>query len=103
MDTLEIAGYIPRIADRIIAESMEAFGGVVIEGPKWCGKTTTAKSHAVSEASMADPTGDFQSRRLAEMEPALCARRPETPIDRRVAGRAENMGRGALRISIGRG
>ena len=76
MDTLEIAGYIPRIADRIIAESMEAFGGVVIEGPKWCGKTTTAKSHAVSEASMADPTGDFQSRRLAEMEPALVLEGP---------------------------
>ena len=50
---------------------MEAFGAVVIEGPKWCGKTSTAKNHAVSEISMADPLGDFQNRRLAELEPAI--------------------------------
>ena len=71
MMTLQIANYIPRIADNVIVENMKTFGAVVIEGPKWCGKTTTAKSHTVSEISMADPAGDFQSRRLAEMEPAV--------------------------------
>ena len=71
METLKIPNYIPRIADKTIAENMEAFGAVVIEGPKWCGKTSTAKNHAVSEISMADPLGDFQNRRLAELEPAI--------------------------------
>ncbi len=71
MSSLEIPHYIPRIADKIIEENMDLFGAVVIEGPKWCGKTTTAKAHAVSEISMADPEGDFQNRRLAELEPTL--------------------------------
>ncbi len=71
METLKILNYVPRIADKTIAENMEAFGAVVIEGPKWCGKTSTAKNHAVSEISMADPLGDFQNRRLAELEPAI--------------------------------
>lgn len=35
METLKIPNYIPRIADKTIAENMEAFGAVVIEGPKW--------------------------------------------------------------------
>ena len=42
-----------------------------IEGQSGCGKTSTAKNHAVSEISMADPLGDFQNRRLAELEPAI--------------------------------
>lgn len=76
MKTLEIANYIPRIADEEISELMKVFGAVVIEGPKWCGKTTTAKSHALSETSMADPHNDFQARRIAELDPALALEGP---------------------------
>lgn len=61
METLKIPNYIPRIADKTIAENMEAFGAVVIEGPKWCGKTSTAKNHAVSEISMADRWATFKT------------------------------------------
>lgn len=71
MNTLRIPNYIPRIADEKISELMSIFGAVVIEGPKWCGKTTTAKSHVLSETSMADPENDFQARRIAELDPAL--------------------------------
>lgn len=35
--------YLPRIADNQLEERLEAFGAVLIEGPKWCGKTTTAE------------------------------------------------------------
>ena len=35
--------YLSRIADRMLRERLEAFGAVLIEGPKWTGKTTTAK------------------------------------------------------------
>ncbi len=36
-------GYWKRTADTVLKEQLEAFGAVLIEGPKWCGKTTTAE------------------------------------------------------------
>lgn len=71
MSPLTIKNYIPRIFDSEIEGYLQVFGAVVIEGPKWCGKTTTAKNHAVSETSMANPENDFQARRLADLDPAL--------------------------------
>ena len=38
--------YLPRITDKILKQKMDAFGAVLIEGPKGCGKTTTAKQIA---------------------------------------------------------
>ena len=35
--------YLKRTADVVLKERLEAFGAVLIEGPKWCGKTTTAE------------------------------------------------------------
>ena len=34
--------YLPRIADKLLEERLDAKGAVLIEGPKWCGKTTAA-------------------------------------------------------------
>ena len=47
-------GYKNRVADRLLAEKLEAFGAVLIEGPKYCGKTTLASQQAGSILSMAD-------------------------------------------------
>ena len=47
--------YLPRIADNILKEYLEAFGAVRIEGSKWCGKTTTAEQHANSELKLQLP------------------------------------------------
>lgn len=47
--------YLPRIADKILKERLNAFGAVLIEGPKWCGKTTTASQHAKSIIRLQDP------------------------------------------------
>ena len=38
--------YRKRIADEILARKLEGKGAVLIEGPKWCGKTTTAEQIA---------------------------------------------------------
>ena len=38
--------YLPRIADKQLDLTLEAFGGALIKGPKGCGKTTTAKQRA---------------------------------------------------------
>ncbi|OZG61955.1 AAA superfamily ATPase [Bifidobacterium lemurum] len=71
-------GYIPRIVDAVIDDYLAVFPAVSIEGPKWCGKTTTATQHSKSKYSLADPEGNFRNRTLARMEPAL-ALEGETP------------------------
>ena len=38
--------YLPRLIEEKIQQQLEATGCVVIEGPKWCGKSTTAKRFA---------------------------------------------------------
>lgn len=50
-----MSDYKPRIVDSILADKLSAMGGVLIQGPKWCGKTTTAEQQAASVAYMADP------------------------------------------------
>lgn len=47
--------YLHRIADKILNNRMAAFGAVLIEGPKWCGKTTTAMQQANSMIRLQDP------------------------------------------------
>lgn len=47
--------YLPRIADNILRDYLEAFGAVLIEGPKWCGKTTTAEQQAGSVLKLQNP------------------------------------------------
>jgi len=39
-------GYLPRLIEERIQQQMKAAGCVVIEGPKWCGKSTTAKRYS---------------------------------------------------------
>ena len=44
--------YLNRVFDVQLSEYLDAFGAVLIEGPKWCGKTTTATQHAQSVLKM---------------------------------------------------
>lgn len=46
--------YLPRIVDSILEKRLKYKGAVVIEGPKWCGKTWTAREKAKSELDLAD-------------------------------------------------
>lgn len=43
-----MAEYKPRIADSILADKLDAMGAILIEGAKYCGKTTLACQHAKS-------------------------------------------------------
>lgn len=63
--------YRPRIIDSIIKDNLQAFGAVCIEGPKWCGKTWTAENSCKSKFMLGDPTGNFQNRTLASLDPAM--------------------------------
>lgn len=58
--------YIPRVADQLLEEKLEALGAVLIEGPKYCGKTSLACQHAKSILFMADPETKTQNLFLAQ-------------------------------------
>ena len=57
--------YKKRVADSILANKLEAVGAVLIEGPKYCGKTTLAKQQAGSVLEMANPETKEQNLALA--------------------------------------
>ncbi len=59
-------GYRQRIADQLLAEKLEAIGAVLIEGPKACGKTSTAEQQAASVLYLDDPSQMAQNLQLAQ-------------------------------------
>ena len=64
-----MAKYKQRIADRILERKVLGKGAVLIEGPKWCGKTTTAKQLAKSVLDLGDSAVLKQSLGLIEISP----------------------------------
>jgi predicted AAA+ superfamily ATPase len=62
--------YQNRIADKILQRKLEAKGAVLVEGAKWCGKTTTAERIAKSVLRMQDPELKNQNIALAGMTPS---------------------------------
>lgn len=62
--------YKKRIADEILAKKLKGKGAVLIQGPKWCGKTTTAEQIAKSSLYMANPDIKNQNLQLAEISPS---------------------------------
>ncbi len=61
--------YHPRIADQLLQRKLEGKGAVLIEGPKWCGKTTTAEQIAASVLYMDDPESRHQNLSMADLMP----------------------------------
>lgn len=59
--------YKKRLIDDIIAENLNIFGAISIEGPKWCGKTWTALNHANSVVYLNNTADDFKFKKLALM------------------------------------
>lgn len=62
-----MSAYKPRIADQLLAARLRRKGAVLIEGPKWCGKTTTAEQQAASVLYMADPMRKQQNLQAAKI------------------------------------
>lgn len=61
--------YRKRIADDILKRKLEGKGAVLIEGPKWCGKTTTAEQIAASILYMDDPEKKEQNIAMSDINP----------------------------------
>ncbi len=63
--------YRPRIADKILQQKLKAKGAVLIEGTKWCGKTTTASQIAQSILYLQDPAQKKQNLVMAATDPSF--------------------------------
>jgi len=63
--------YLTRMADQLLAEHLESSGAVLIEGPKWCGKTTTAMQHAASMIKLQNPDKREGYLATADVRPSL--------------------------------
>lgn len=73
-----MSDYKPRIADQILAEKLDAMGAVLVEGPKYCGKTTLCLQQAKSVLYMSDPATKDQNIALADTNVSYLLR-GETP------------------------
>lgn len=67
-----------RIMDSLLEKKLQAKGAVLIEGPKWCGKTTTAEEIAASKIMLAKPDikEHFKSLLEIDTEAALAGEAP---------------------------
>jgi len=65
------SGYLPRVVDKLLEERLDAAGAVLIAGPKWCGKTTTAEQQAKSVLKLQDPDKTKGYLATAEVKPSL--------------------------------
>lgn len=65
-----MSSYKPRIADALLARKLKGKGAVIVEGPKWCGKTTTAEQLAKSVLYMSKPEDLKSNPLMADIDPA---------------------------------
>ena len=63
--------YLPRVIDSELDLRLRSVGATLIVGPKWCGKTTTAKQKAASVLEMQDPDLQEGYLKLADTKPSL--------------------------------
>jgi len=63
--------YMPRIVDEVLQDKLEYIGAVLIEGCKWCGKTTTARQQAKSYIEFQDPDKKMQYDKTNQTKPSL--------------------------------
>lgn len=63
--------YVKRVVDSEIERKLNTMGAIEIKGPKWCGKTTSAKQVANSIVEMQHPTNSKNYIELAKTQPQL--------------------------------
>jgi predicted AAA+ superfamily ATPase len=68
---MKIKKYYPRIADYLLENALRSSPAVLIEGPKWCGKTSTALRSSKSHLYLQDPDTRLNNLKIAETKPSL--------------------------------
>ncbi len=69
----KLPDYKERIIDNKLDLYLETFGAVLIEGPKWCGKTWTGINHSHSVFLLSDPKGNFNNKKNSVNESGFSA------------------------------
>lgn len=62
--------YKPRICDNLVRQKLATSGALLIEGPKWCGKTWTSRQASRSALYMQDPDKSAGYRQMANVMPS---------------------------------
>lgn len=70
------AEYKRRVVDEILDFYLESMGAVLIEGPKWCGKTRTGEEHAKSVVKLQDPDNVDKYRAAIKAKPSILLEGP---------------------------
>ncbi len=68
---MKVSNYIPRISDALLVNKLRHSGAVLITGPKWCGKTSTALVASKSVVYMQDPDKGPSYMMAADTKPSL--------------------------------
>ena len=68
--------YRKRVVDSILDFYLECMGAVLIEGPKWCGKTRTGEEHAKSVIKLQDPDNVDKYRAAVKAKPSILLEGP---------------------------
>ena len=63
--------YLERIGDDLLKRKLRSSAAVLIEGPKWCGKTSTGAQLAKSIVYIQDPDKRAMYRKMADTQPSL--------------------------------
>lgn len=63
--------YLHRMVDSLLSDNLETFGATLVEGPKWCGKTTTCRQLARSILELQDPDIRDVAIQNATVKPSL--------------------------------
>lgn len=66
---MKIMRYLPRLSDDLLELKLRSTGAVLIEGAKWCGKTTSALRVAKSVVFMQDPVNRQRYVQIVDMMP----------------------------------
>lgn len=66
-----VMDYLYRVADNLLERKLRSSAAVLIEGPKWCGKTSTGEQLAKSVVYIQDPDKRNSYRKMADMQPSL--------------------------------
>ena len=69
--SLKKEGYLPRLVDRKIERYLRIFGAILVEGPKWCGKTWTALTHSNTVRYIMNPSAGVNYKETAKADPSL--------------------------------
>lgn len=70
MKPSDSSDYLPRVADQQLSAALRTSGAVLIQGPKWCGKTATGSQAAASIIYLQDPDHSAAYLQLADLKPS---------------------------------